>query len=181
MNARARRGALLRALPLLIVGCLVGTPASAETAVYRCGSDGRAFSQAPCTDGRRVAVEADRPSAAARREAEAVAQRDARLARDMAAERIAREQAASRLGAAGIRHVAVPPREPAVGQTRKGDAHAENAHGKDKGNRSTRRDPHRQADQDSRSSFAIKIPAPRKDKAPKASVSSKRPGSARAS
>ena len=181
MDARSCRGALLRALPLLIAGWMAGHVVAAETAVYRCGPEGRVFSQAPCADGRRIEVEADRPSAAARREAEAVAQREARLAREMAAERVAREQAASRVGAAGIRHVVLQPREPGVGQATKSGPRADKESVKDKGGRSTNRDKRPKADQDSRSSFAIQIPAPRKDKAPKDRVSSKRPGPARAS
>lgn len=181
MDTRFCCRALRRALPLLIAGWTAGNVAAAETVVYRCGPDGRLFSQAPCADGRRLEVEADRPSAAARREAEAFAQRDARLARGMAAERVAREQAASRVGAAGIRHVVLQPREPAVGQPTKSGLHADKASVKDQGGRSANRNKRPKADQDSRSSFAIQIPAPRKDKAPKDRVSSKRPGSARAS
>lgn len=181
MDALFRCRALLRALPLLIAGWTAGNVAAAETVVYRCGPDGRLFSQAPCADGRRIEVEAARPSTAARREAEAVAQRDARLAREMASERVAREQAASRVGAAGIRHVVLQPREPAVGQSTKAGQRADKGPVKDNGGRSTNREKRPKADQDSRSSFAIQIPAPRKDKAPKDRVSSKRPGPARAS
>jgi hypothetical protein len=76
-------GALLLALPL----------AAAPQTVYRCGPDGRSFSQTPCSDGQALSVD-DARSAAQQKAARDVAARDAAQARKLAEERRQREDAA---------------------------------------------------------------------------------------
>lgn len=69
-------------------------------AVYRCGPQGRDYSQTPCKDGRAVDVD-DARTPAQRAAAHEVARDDARRAETLASERRLREAAAVR-GAAGI-------------------------------------------------------------------------------
>ena len=64
--------------------------AVAQTAVYRCGPEGREYSSTPCATGRQVAVD-DARSADQRRQAEGVRQRESALADKLAAERRQRE------------------------------------------------------------------------------------------
>jgi hypothetical protein len=56
-------------------------------AVYRCGPDGRELSQMPCSGGQKVELRANPPTPADERAAREVAERDARLAREMRQER----------------------------------------------------------------------------------------------
>ena len=67
--------------------------------VYRCGADGRQYSDNACPEGKPVAA-ADARSAEQRRHAEAVARRDRELADRMVKEREHRERNAP--GAVGI-------------------------------------------------------------------------------
>jgi len=60
--------------------------------VYRCGPDGRIYSQTPCQDGQAVNVE-DSRSAAQQRAARETAERESRSAQQMAKERQQREAA----------------------------------------------------------------------------------------
>ena len=76
------------ALTALLVAASAG--ASAQT-VWRCGAEGRSYSDAPCPGGQTVAV-ADPRSSAAVAAARAVVQRDRQLAREMAGERRERER-----------------------------------------------------------------------------------------
>jgi len=85
---------------------LVAVPASAQT-IYRCGPDGREYSQTPCKDGRAIDA-ADPRSEAERREAREIAARDAKLADKLARENRAREAEAARTGAAGIQQAPKP-------------------------------------------------------------------------
>ena len=66
--------------------------AMAQTAVYRCGPEGREYSSTPCASGKPVSVD-DSRSADQRRQAEDVHQRDSALADKLAAERRQRETA----------------------------------------------------------------------------------------
>ncbi len=91
-------------LSLLLV--LPVSPATAQT-VYRCGPEGREYSQKPCKDGRAVDA-ADPRSAAEQREARDIAARDAQLADKLARENRAREAEAARKGAAGIQPAPKP-------------------------------------------------------------------------
>jgi len=72
---------------------LAGAALAAGPTVYRCGPDGREYSQVPCKDGR-VVDAADPRSAAQQREAKEVADSQARLAGQLEAERRQREAAA---------------------------------------------------------------------------------------
>jgi hypothetical protein len=84
------RRRLIAAAPLLLA------PAAwAQTTVYRCGADGRTFSQTPCADAQVIVLKPG-PGPQAQAEARAVAAREAALARQLADERRAREAAAAR-------------------------------------------------------------------------------------
>ena len=65
--------------------------AVAAQPVWRCGADGRSYSDAPCADGRVVAV-ADPRDAQALAQGRAAAALDRRLAHDLVAERHERER-----------------------------------------------------------------------------------------
>ena len=80
---------------LLVLGL---AQADAQT-VYRCGPDGREYSQAPCPAGREVDV-SDARSAGQRQAAAAVVKDQNRLADQLAAERQARERATPTTGPA---------------------------------------------------------------------------------
>lgn len=76
--------------------------AAAAQSVYRCGASG-SYSATPCPAGAVEVPVADPRSEAQRREAAQVAQTESRLARQLEAQRQAREAAAARQGPAGIR------------------------------------------------------------------------------
>lgn len=69
-----------------------------DAPVYRCGNS---YSAKPCPGGKAVDA-ADPRNATQQQEARAAAQRDAALAREMKAERIADEKRAARQGAANV-------------------------------------------------------------------------------
>ncbi len=88
---------------LALALCAATTAASAQT-IWRCGPDGRSYSDAPCPDGRAVAwADTARPAADVQA-AQARAERDAALAESLRRERLQREAQAARHagGAAGI-------------------------------------------------------------------------------
>ena len=85
---------------LALVSALSAGWAAAAT-VYRCGPDGRLFSDQPCPGSAQVLL-ADTPSAAHRVEAQQVFKREQALALSLEAERHQREQAATGKRAAGI-------------------------------------------------------------------------------
>lgn len=93
MTPRAR----LAAIGLLLAGVVGG--GSAQT-VYRCGPDGRSYSQQPCAEGRALAVD-DVRGADARREGEAAAARQARAAALLAQERQRRDAERPRAASLG--------------------------------------------------------------------------------
>ncbi len=107
----------------LIACCALATAlaapaASAAETVYRCGPEGREYSSSPCPGGQALQV-ADGRTAAQRKQAQAVARQDAKLAERLSRDRVAREKA-ERKGAAGIG--AAPPRPasaPASGPKKK--------------------------------------------------------------
>ena len=85
---------------LAIVGSLLAAvavqwPVQAQN-VWRCGADGRSFSDRPCSDGQalQMAELADTRSAAEVQAATEVAMRNKRLAESLRQERLAREQSA---------------------------------------------------------------------------------------
>ena len=79
--------------------------------VYRCGPDGRIYSQTPCSEGREGTVD-DARSPAQQRAARGVAAQEAKTAQQLADERRQREAAANKSSVAiGIKPA--PPAEPA--------------------------------------------------------------------
>ena len=74
---------------LLLLAAFIGSAVQAQT-VYRCGPDGRSYSQTPCALGRTVEVNDER-SAQQRRDAIEVAERDRTLADSLQQDRLARE------------------------------------------------------------------------------------------
>jgi hypothetical protein len=70
--------------------------------VYRCGPDGRSYSQTPCADGRPVNAD-DSRSASQRKAAREVADRESQQAQKLAEERRQREAAAKGQAVAGFR------------------------------------------------------------------------------
>lgn len=101
MNPRATSTRRLCAAWLLALAGSVAAAAPPQT-VYRCGPDGRVYSQTPCADGRAVTTE-DSRSASQQKAASDVATRDAQQAQKLADERRKREAAAKNQQAAGIR------------------------------------------------------------------------------
>lgn len=87
--------------PLVALGLLLGaaaalSPLQAQT-VWRCGADGRSFSDRPCADGQRVQMAklADARSAEEVLAAQAVMARQQRLAETLRLERLQREREAT--------------------------------------------------------------------------------------
>jgi hypothetical protein len=107
----SRLGALL----LTAIAPLWALAAPPQT-VYRCGPDGRIYSQTPCADGKALTVD-DPRSADQQKAAREVSARDAEQARQLAAERRQREEAARKQAAAGIKPDA--PAEPASAPRKK--------------------------------------------------------------
>jgi hypothetical protein len=87
---------------LVLAACLFTTAAGAQT-VWRCGPDGRDYRDAPCAQGRVVAV-ADERTEAERSAARQVAAQDRALAQRLAKQRLAleRERQAEGNGLAGF-------------------------------------------------------------------------------
>jgi len=78
----------------LLMSCLLLATAatSAQTRIYRCGPDGRELTQKPCADGQKVDLRTGAaPTPADVKAAQDVAERDAKLARQLEQERQARE------------------------------------------------------------------------------------------
>lgn len=117
----ACRGAALRATGLWwAIALLAGAPSAwaqaGNTTVYRCGNS---YSSTPCAGGTLVDAD-DARSAAQQQEAQAVKQRDAALADQLAAERRARERAAAGQQAIGIGPAAAsaPAAKASAGKTK---------------------------------------------------------------
>jgi len=102
-----------RAAVLLLA--LAVTPAIAQK-IYRCGADGREYSQTPCKPSQTVDA-ADPRTAAQREQARANAKADVKLAEALERERHAREAAGNGQIAAGF-HPA-PPASTASGPVKK--------------------------------------------------------------
>jgi hypothetical protein len=105
----------IAALVLLLGAAAAMSPLQAQT-VWRCGADGRSFSDRPCADGQRLQMAelADMRSAGEVAAAQAVAARQQRLAEALRQERLQRERASTpafdrhvlpqgRQGSAGIK------------------------------------------------------------------------------
>ena len=89
-------------LPALLLLAAMASQADAA-GIYRCGADGRTYSQTPCADGRLVDA-ADPRSDAERAEAKRVAARERNTAADLERERRARELVGEKSAAAGFDH-----------------------------------------------------------------------------
>ena len=76
----------------LLVGCLLLAASAGAATVYRCGPDGRSYSDTPCAEGRSIAVD-DARSTDQVAEARRVAALDRHLADRWTAERQRREAA----------------------------------------------------------------------------------------
>jgi len=79
-----------------LLAALAGLPTLAQSqGVWRCGADGRSFSDRPCSDGQplQMAALADLRSADELRAAQEVAARERRLADGMRQQRLERERA----------------------------------------------------------------------------------------
>ncbi len=57
--------------------------------IYRCGIDGKVFSDKPCENGRAIVIKSDEPDADRRQEARDVAARESKLAAQLRSERLA--------------------------------------------------------------------------------------------
>ena len=84
--------------------------------IYRCGPDGRVYSQAPCADGKALSID-DSRSAAQQKAARDATARDAEQAKQLAAERRQREDAVKGQQATGFK--TAPPTGPASAPARK--------------------------------------------------------------
>ena len=82
-------GAVTGAAP----GGVAGSAVAPATSAWRCGAEGRVYSDTPCAGGREIELPAPRPATDVRA-AERLAQRDATLAERLRREREAREAAA---------------------------------------------------------------------------------------
>lgn len=91
---------VLPALILALAGALGAGDATAQQ-VWRCGPEGRVFSDRPCADGR-VMGSGDRPSADEVDAARQVAERERRLADTLASERAERARVAPGAGLMAI-------------------------------------------------------------------------------
>lgn len=74
---------------------------SGAATIYRCGADGRSFSDRPCAESTAITPKVDRPDTQRADEARAVAQREAQLADRLRSERLARDNA-PKSGTAGF-------------------------------------------------------------------------------
>jgi hypothetical protein len=98
--------ALILALPLLA--------AAQSQTVWRCGADGRSYSDVPCHQGQQLALANARPAADVQSARDLAAQ-ERRTADALLAERLQREAAAQRMGvapdrpAARVKPAAKPP------------------------------------------------------------------------
>jgi hypothetical protein len=107
----------------LLLACAMAQAAPPQT-VYRCGPEGRVYSQTPCADGK--ALSADDPrSASQQKAARDVAERDAEQARKLADERRQREAASKGQQAAGFK--TAPAAEVASAPSRKPKAKSASA------------------------------------------------------
>ncbi|MEO7244131.1 MAG: hypothetical protein ABIX12_03165, partial [Rubrivivax sp.] len=68
---RGLASAAAAAIVALFIGTTTGTATAAERSLWRCGADGRSFSDRPCSSGQALAIATTAPSAAALAEAHA--------------------------------------------------------------------------------------------------------------
>jgi hypothetical protein len=101
---------------LLLAGAVV--QAAPPQTVYRCGPEGRVYSQTPCADGKPLSAD-DPRSASQQKAAREVAERDADQARRLADERRQREAAVKGQQAAGFKTAGPADVAPAPAPARK--------------------------------------------------------------
>jgi hypothetical protein len=87
-------------LAIALLACCTSAQAQGQT-VWRCGPDGRVFSDTPCAEGRLVATVDPRPAADVHA-ARDMARREQRLADRLREERLQREAVGPGAGLAGI-------------------------------------------------------------------------------
>ena len=90
-----------RAAGFIVLALLCAGAAAAQTQVYRCGPDGRSYSQSPCAQGQAVDV-ADPRSAQQATQTRQAMLRDAREADELERSRLRAERLAARQGPALI-------------------------------------------------------------------------------
>lgn len=103
------RPSLQRMLPPMLALLLTSTQVLAATGIWRCGADGREFSDRPCSDGQMLAAPAAAPDAQALREAQLVASRERALADALRKERHERQRVAPGSGLLAIGPVSEEP------------------------------------------------------------------------
>lgn len=91
----------MKTLTWILACSALALPASAQT-VWRCGPDGRIFSDRPCASGMAWELDARLPAQAAA-EAKAVSERERQALQALATERRIRESSAPKGGPGGIR------------------------------------------------------------------------------
>lgn len=126
MNTTAM--ALIRVCLLLVVVLVASAqPAAGQaTKVYRCGADGRTYSQTPCPAGSAVDV-ADPRNKNQQREARDLAARQSQLADDLERQRRERDKAAVgqravRIGPEAAKAASAPASRPHKGKRKAGSA-----------------------------------------------------------
>ena len=102
----------------ILVLCATAISA-APTAIYRCGPDGREYSQIPCADGKLIDA-SDPRSAAQRSEALKVAARERQRAAELERERRTNEAAIKPASASGFNGRPPPPGPSASASSEKG-------------------------------------------------------------
>ena len=107
IGPRIAASALCRGLASAVLACLAGLGSvawAADAPVYRCGNS---YSSQPCPGGAVLDL-ADPRSASQQRQSREASERDAALARQMKAQRVAEERAAPKGGAANLGPVVAP-------------------------------------------------------------------------
>jgi hypothetical protein len=108
-TGRRRR---LATLGVVMLACLAPILPAQSQPIYRCGPEGRSYSQVPCAEGRTVALADDTPSPHQQAAARAVARSEQALGDRMEHERLAREAHARPTGAVHIGRDRAPQHEP---------------------------------------------------------------------
>jgi hypothetical protein len=86
----------------LLTACItLGAMSSQAQSVYLCGQSPKTYSDRPCVDGKVLPQTAVEPTSAERAEAQKVAERERKLAHDLAQNRLAQERGA-KSGATGM-------------------------------------------------------------------------------
>jgi hypothetical protein len=97
----ARKVRMLMQPMVITITLVVGLPVMASQSVWRCGPDGRVFSDRPCAGGSAFVID-DRRSADDLKAAREQADRGRKLAKALAAERIQRSKLSSGAGPSSL-------------------------------------------------------------------------------